>query len=205
MNIVNAYKKFNNQLIIIISGLSGCNKNNIAKTLATTFDIEFVRQDNFINKNFKNMKKEQNFKNNKEFEINDIYTNDYINWDAFNKHINEVSKNGVVISGITFPTDLIKFKPDFHIHLKMTKEKCMDTRFKYLKDNKNDLKDQYQDFVTGKDNIIMNKYLYPYYLSNLNNMHINKFLKINDKTDDEIWDEIWDIIISFIKRRINSN
>ena len=50
MNIVEAYIKKRKQLIILISGFSGCGKTVIAKNISKDFNISFLNLNNFMKK-----------------------------------------------------------------------------------------------------------------------------------------------------------
>jgi len=48
MNIIEAFIKFNKQLIIIISGLSGTNKTKIAQWMAKDFNLKYINIEKYI-------------------------------------------------------------------------------------------------------------------------------------------------------------
>src|SRR5439155_20230118 len=113
MNIVQAYTKFNNQNIILISGFSGSGKTKLAQFLAKLFGFQLVGLSTFYypeelyatDENYvllKNGVKVLNWAN--------IYKS--VDWDKFNKYIDTVKAKGVVIHGFGFPSQLLKFKPN---------------------------------------------------------------------------------------------
>ena len=53
MNVIEAYIKYKTQLIIFISGLSGCKKTFLAKKLSDNLKINFIDQFNYYKKNYK--------------------------------------------------------------------------------------------------------------------------------------------------------
>ena len=54
MNIIDAYKKFNKQLIILISGMSGSGKSKLAKNIAEDFNLEVIKQNDFYKNPYSN-------------------------------------------------------------------------------------------------------------------------------------------------------
>ncbi len=92
MNIVEAYMLYNKQLIIFISGLSGCGKTKIAKKISDNFKIYFQEIINYTKKNY-----DDKITLPDGTEILNLYTDDAIDWDKLNKYIDKVKHNGVVI------------------------------------------------------------------------------------------------------------
>ena len=124
MNIVEAYTKFNNQNIILVSGFAGSNKTQIANFLADIFHFKLCNLSSFYyDKN--DYDKSDNYvelkKGDKTFKVlnwENIYQS--INWDKFNKYVNDFiheNKTGIIIVGFGFPFSLIKFKPNFQLQL----------------------------------------------------------------------------------------
>ena len=52
MTVVEAYIKFNKQLVILVSGLSGCHKNKVAKKIAELFKIKYVNLRDFLKEDY---------------------------------------------------------------------------------------------------------------------------------------------------------
>ena len=87
MNIVEAYIKFNGQLIIIISGLSGSGKSKLAKYICNDFKLKIINQNDYlINKNSNN--------------IENLYNENNIDWNKFNDEINNNKSDGIIIIGL---------------------------------------------------------------------------------------------------------
>lgn len=104
------YLQNNKQLIIIISGLSGVNKIHYGQYVSRLLNIKYINHLKFLNKKYTDK---------------NIYNDDYIDWNSFNKKINSVKNQGVVITSTVFPTDLIKFKADIHINLYISKNEIL--------------------------------------------------------------------------------
>lgn len=196
MNIVEAYIKFNEQLIIVISGMPGCNKKSYAKVICNDLHLKFIDQNEYYKKDFNNIIEVNDMK------FNNIYTDDAIDWDKFNEDINKYKKDGILISGISFPQDKLSFKVDYHLHLGMTKQQCLEKRKKYINKHKDQYPEEY-DFVHSDNEITrMNNYIYPYY-EKVKDTSINKFINIKTHTKDEILDMVWTNVMEFIKKHVN--
>jgi hypothetical protein len=79
MNIVEAYLKFKGQLIILISGISGCGKSSVARKLSNDLNIKYINQFDYYIKNYDNQFTFPNGTN-----ITNWYTDDAIDWTKFN-------------------------------------------------------------------------------------------------------------------------
>lgn len=198
MNIIEAYINFKNQLIIIISGIAGCGKNKLARNISENFNIKLLKQYDYIKSDFSNKVTIQD-----NMTVNNFNTDDAFDWDRFNSDINKYKKSGVVITGISFPKDILEFNADYHIHLSISKQECVKRKHKYLEKNKDTHKDEYALIGTPLEMTYMNKLIFPYYLESIKKMHINKFLKGTGLSDEKIWDSSWDILIQFIQTSVN--
>lgn len=203
MNILQAYLKYNSQLIIAISGMVGCGKNTIGSTIAKLLNINCINQYNYID--LKKVDETPKIIINN-IELNNIYNDDIIDWEKFNNDINNEKANGLIIVIYTLPDDKIHFTVDYHIHLKMSKALCIERRSQFLEKHKDEkeFKEDYNIIGTETEKIILNKYIYPYYSNSLEKMKINKFININELSHDQIIDTIWDTIINFIQQYIDS-
>jgi len=199
MNIIEAYIKFKGQLIIVISGISGCNKTSIAKKVSKNFKIKYINQINYYKEDIT----DKTVLPNNETIIN-WYNDDAINWNKFNNDIDTHKKNGIVISAFTLPKEKISFNIDYNIHVVISKKKCMDKINKYIKKQIEKNPEEYDlvNFTTEK--LKMNQLIYPYYLQSRENMKINKFINAIEKSTTDLWDEIWDILIyDFIQKYVD--
>lgn len=190
MNIVEKYIELNNQLIIYISGMSGCGKTKIGHFISNDFKLKLIDQDDYYIKDHN-----EKTKIGDEMVIN-WYSDDAINWDKLNKDIDDVKTVGVVVIGTTLPDDKMNIKPNYHIQLTMSKQECVRRRLLFLENTEKDKINQ--DFEKLK----INKLAYPYYLEILNRSKINKFINITEKTDENIYDEVFDSIIQFINQQL---
>lgn len=192
-NIVEAYIEFNNQLIILISGLPGCGKLALAKNISRDFKITLLDQENYFIKDYDIMteiKVEDNIYN-----VVNWYTDEAIDWDLLNKDIDLYKAKGVVVAGFSLPSDKITSKIDYHVHLNISKQQCLEKRSQCLEKYK-----QY-DIV---DKSVMNKLVYPYYLDSRSRSKIDNFVNITDLSDDQVYDIVFDIIINFIQQKVTS-
>lgn len=194
MNVVEAYMKFNGQLIILISGLSGCGKNALAKSISKDFSIPLISRNDYRKEGYDN---KFTLKNGKE--IINWNTDDSIDWDKLNKEINELKKSGIVISGFGFPKDKLKFKTDFHLHVSISKQNCLAKRKQYLEKHKEKYPDEYEEFQSGQAKLKLNQLTIPYYQETVKNSIITKFLNSNERSEDKVYDEAFETIINRIQ------
>src|SRR3989344_2296183 len=136
MNIVQVYNKFQKQLVILISGLSGSGKTKLARR------IESGYADNDVPIKYIDLEAYCKKENDKKIELpNNMTVTDWehidvYDWEQFNKDVNEVKENGVVISGIAFPKNKLDFQPDFHIHVRISKRMLVEKRKEFLERHK---------------------------------------------------------------------
>lgn len=198
LNIVQAYTKFNSQFIVFVSGISGCGKTSLAKNISDKFDINLLEQ-------FHYHKKEKDYDRKVTLpdgtEHVNYYTDDAIDMKKFTKDIKKLKKQGVVVSGISL-TDKLDVKPDFHIHLSMSKQMCMEKRRKFLKRHKDKYPEESQLVNTTTEKLKMNRLIFPYYLDAKSRSKIDQVLNINEMTDNQVWDVAFNILVKFIKSQV---
>jgi adenylate kinase family enzyme len=193
------------QLVIVISGMSGSNKTEIAHILTNILNCKHINQDDYLNQDHK----ETVTINNKKIMIWD--SDDAIDWKKFNLAIEEILQENkiIVISGTNFNKEKINFKIDFHIHLKLSKQKLLEKRHEFINKHADDPK--YADNLKLLDNDeqtekqLMNQVTYPYYLKVIENSMINKFLNANETTEEEISKEVFQLVIKYIEHRLYKN
>jgi len=195
MNIVDAYIKFNKQLIILISGLSGSGKTTIASFIERDFKIKHLNIDNYCKKDF-----EKYVEVSEGIKINDWDDIDSYDWNAFNEDVNKNKTNGLVICGSYFPTDKLKFTQDFHIHVKISKQKLIESRHNFIKENPEKCKELVQFLDTPTESLIINKIVYPHYLDYSQKSKIDKYINANELTIDSIYDASADFLFNKISQ-----
>jgi adenylate kinase family enzyme len=196
MNIVEAFIKFKGQLIIVISGINGCGKSEIANDIAHDFKLEIIDQFNFLNNDY-DIKTELNDGS----KIINWDSDEAIDWKLFNKEVNSKSDKGVIVIGTSFPVDNLEFNIDFHLHVSMAKKVCFDSRKKFL----NEHRDKFPDDVYDKELLKFNKLTFPYYLKTLEHNKIDKYLNANNHSLDELYDQAFDYLIFMIQKWLNSS
>ena len=55
MNIIEAYIKFNSQLIILISGFSGSGKTLLGRNIQRDFKLQFINLNDYYKENYNNI------------------------------------------------------------------------------------------------------------------------------------------------------
>lgn len=198
MNVVEAYIKFNKQLVVVISGVSGCNKTAVAKRVASSLNLSFVNQFEFYNKEVESVKLPDGTT------TPNFSTDSAVDWDSFNNEV--LSKieagGGVIISAVSLPVfnneenkKLIKFKTDYHIHLTMSKQQCIESRHRYLTKHKDKYPTEAKQIGSKLEKWKMNHITYPYYLESVKRMKIDKFITVKSHNDKELWSAVFDDII----------
>jgi cytidylate kinase len=190
-NIVDVYKENNEQLIILISGLSGSGKSSLGENISRDFKIELLNTNKFYIKDYNEKYQLPNGK-----EVINYDQDNAFDWDSMNNEINKKKKDGIVVIGSVFPTDKLNFKPDFHVHLKISKQLLKDNRMKYIE------KHQEKNFDTETETLRINILTYPYYLNTLKRMKMDKFIDVTELNEDEIYDIVFDSIINYIKNNV---
>lgn len=189
--IVEEYIKQKHQFIIAISGVSGSGKVVLSKNIARDFKFKLIDQQKFYKPDYNVTVKLPNEKI-----IINYDTDDIVDWKAFNKEVNENKNNGVVVTGVSFPTEKLEFYPDIHIHLKLPKQVIKQKRLEYIEKHKD------KKYDIEVENLRLNMYTYPYYLTTLEHMKIDKTIMTADMSDDAIYDSVFDFIIEFVKGRV---
>jgi hypothetical protein len=179
MNIVDAYIKFNGELIILISGLSGSGKSRLANNIAKDFKITKLDIEMHCKKDF-----------NKTVKLpNDVVVTDWddaesYDWKTINKLVNENKNKGVVLCAPYFPTKLLEFNSSFHIHIKITKQHLIESRKKFVKENQ-----ERCEKLNDLEALIVNQITYPWYLKYLEESKIDKYINSKEMTLDQVYDE----------------
>ncbi len=194
-NIIDAYSEYNNQLIILISGLSGCNKTKIAKKIAHDLNLEFINLNNFIRKDIYTTIEISNLKKIKYYNIYD--------WEK----INIGNKNIIITSDYYTPEFINNIKPNLHINIKLSKQNLLKNRIKYLENNNINI-------TNDTETLLFSQYIYPKYLEFLEKTTVNKFINANEifesnnnidfynkNISDIIFKYIIDFIINYFKSK----
>jgi hypothetical protein len=208
MNIVEAFIKFKGQLIILISGMSGSGITKLAKNISKDFKIQFLKSSNFM--------KTEGVDTIKLMDGTEIFnwdTDDLIDFETLNKKISEYKKNGVVVCGQSFPNEKLDKNNiiDTHIHVKLNKQNLLMKRHKYIEKHKDDYPELYERLNTSAEQLIFNKYTFPYYLSTIENSTIHKFINANDfanlpikEYNEKLYDEAFSYLMNLIAKWLDN-
>lgn len=189
--IVDVYKEYYGQLIVLISGLSGSGKGELGGNISRDFKMGIINTKNYYDKTHLNKTLLPNGK-----EILDQDTDDIVVWEKLNRDVNEEKLDGIIVVGDVFPTNKLKFIPDYHIHLKVPKQILKQKRTEYVESHK----DANIDLET--EMLRINMYTYPYYINVFSRMKIDKLVNITDKKPTEIYDEVFESLIKHINDRV---
>ena len=193
MNIIEAYIKFKGQLIIFISGLPACGKMRLAKTIHKDFNLKIIDQFDYYKEEYDVITQLKDGT-----KLINWYTDDAIDWEKLNNVIDE-SKDGLIVVGFSLPDNRITVKPDYHIHLNISKQVCMEKRKKFVTKHKDKHPEEFKIIGTPTEKLKMNQLIFPYYLESTKNSKINKFINITNMKAEEIYNEAFDIIVDFIE------
>ena len=163
-------------------------KVTLAKNVSDLFKLSFLDEIDYFKKDNNEKVKVSDGKIEKD--VTNWYTDDAIDWDKLNDDVNKLKSVGIVISGISFPSDKLNFKFDYHLHLNISKQQCIDRRLKFL--------ERYTD-TESMEKTVMNQLIYPYYLDVTKRSKINKFVNINDIDDEKVFDNVFKVLIDFIQ------
>lgn len=181
----------NNEIIIIVSGLSGTQRSSLSKLISNDLSIELINIDKFCDE-----KKAKKIDFNGKL-VNNWDDNDLIDYEEVKKAI-EKSKNKCVITGNYIFSDIIK--TDLHFHIKIDKEKLYENRKRYLEENKNDCKEEYEIINDLKG--FLNKTTWNNYFISLPKMSINYYIPYNDDIQ-VMYNKIFDDTMKYISKKLS--
>jgi cytidylate kinase len=202
MNIIEVYSKYKNGIIILFSGLEGSGKHIVATNIADKFNMEILNTNNFIKKDYTNLKTIDKDNN---IQVNDIDNIDAYDWKLINEKVDEYinnifnGKNGIIIISRSFVDSLLNFKYNFHINVKISKNTFIEKREEYVRihPEKNiDIKTEY---------LIINKLIFPQYIEYLEKTHVDKYLNANTLSTEELFDQTFDYLIYEINKFLKDN
>ena len=190
MNILEAYLKNFNQIIILIFGLPCTNKSEIAKELGSDLKLEIIKINDFL---IKDKYKEVEID---EFKIKIYEHTDNYDWDKLNLKINDAKKKGVIIYGNYLDIDKINWKIDFAFFYFMNVKNCQEILLE-----KKMIDDNLSKKALSK---YFSKYLNILYDELKKKIKINKFFKINNEiTFVNSYDLIFDTLMELILQSLN--
>ena len=200
MNIIDAYIKFKGQLLIYISGLPGCGKLELGKNISRDFKLDLINQRDYYIQDY-----DEKVALPDGTEVVNWCTDKAIDWDKLNADLIEKKKTGVVVVGISFPDTKLEVDADYHIHLNISKQVCAERRKEFLEKNKEEYSKEYELMGTPTEKLVMNQLIFPYYLEAIKKAKVNKFININELSDDQVYDNAFDVLISFIKQYLKQD
>lgn len=194
MNIVEAYLKFNNKLIIIISGLSGSGKSQIASNIERDFKLKKIDIEKYCSPENDTIVELSNGIKVKDWDHIDSYK-----WNEINDIVTKNESSGVVICGPYFPDNKLTFKTDFHIHIKISKQTLIEKRHEFIKNNPEKCHELIDFLDTPTETLIINTITYPHYLDYVKESTIHKYINSKDLTIDQIYDQTADFLFNKIQ------
>ena len=97
----------------------------------------------------------------------------YPDFESLNKSIKESKQSGIIIYGLTFPTESLEFKPNYHISLSANKT-IVDDESQYS---------------------IYNQYVKQNFVNKFKNVKVAEF-------SDELYDDIYNMCIDYIMKKV---
>jgi hypothetical protein len=190
MSTLDEYIKYNSGLIILISGLSGSNRSIVAKEIERDFKIKLISLDSYCKKNNDKIFELPNNKKITDWEHIDTY-----DWDKFNSDIEQHNPSGVVAYGDYFPTFKLKIAPDFHIHVKISKERLIEKRKEQI-EKYPEKHAEMMKLINNDDFVLMvNKMIYPYYIEYRDKSKIDKYVNSDKNNTDELYEQVFGYIM----------
>ena len=194
MNILQAYIKKYNQIIILILGLPCTNKSTIAKELGIDLNLPVIKINDFL---IKDKYKEINIG---ELKINVYEDPSNYDWDKLNSKINVLKSTGIIIYGNYLTLDHINWDVDFTFFYSMNINTCKKIMIEKMMLEKKIVELKDSDLIL---NGYFEKVLNPLYDNIKNTMKINKFFNVKDETKfDDSYDEIFDILMELIMKKL---
>jgi hypothetical protein len=120
-----------------------------------------------------------------------------INWEKFNETVDKEKNKGVIIFGFGFPQKLLKFIPDFHIHMRINKQTLLENRKIYAKEHNK----EYDEVMEKK---IFNTITYTHYVKIQEDSKIDKFVNVNTMTEKEMRKDVFDYLMKSIDNKLHS-
>jgi len=120
-----------------------------------------------------------------------------INWEKFNETVDKEKNKGVIIFGFGFPQKLLKFIPDFHIHMRINKQTLLENRKMYAKEHNK----EYDEVMEKK---IFNTITYTHYVKIQEDSKIDKFVNTNTMTEKEMRKDVFDYLMKSIDNKLHS-
>lgn len=188
MNILEAFIKKYNQLIILILGLPCSNKSEIAKELEIDLKLQILNINDYLIENKFKMVEIDNIK----FKIYDD-TNNY-DWEKFNKDVEKFKSFGIIIYGNYIDITKINFNVDFSFFYSLNTVLCK----KILIEKKLLNLDKMED-----EKIYFKSIFNPKYEELKSNIKFNKFFNIKEDTIfSDSYDEIFNLLMELIKSKL---
>jgi energy-coupling factor transporter ATP-binding protein EcfA2 len=195
MNIIEAYIKYNDGICILISGLSGSGKSSIANKMNKLFNIDILNLDSYCIEN-----NDRKFQLTDSISITDWEHIDSYNWENFNKDLIKYKKKGVIAYGPYFPTNKINIEADYHLNVRITKQKLEENRHNFIKENPFKCKELTEYLNTPIEHLIINKMSYPYYLNYTKESTVTKVFDVADNTTDKMYKDMCYFLFALIKK-----
>lgn len=193
MNVVEAYIKFNKQMIILISGLPGSYKSEVAKNLAKDFKLSYHNLREYTKADYNTEVELPNGSKMVDWDSVDAF-----DWDKVNETLENEKSKGIVMVGTTFPSNYITANIDNHSHIKISKRNYITRRHENLKKNpdKGGNAKLVELIDTPTESLMINKVIFPNYLQNVEKSNINKFINANEMSADDIYDDLFDYLLN---------
>lgn len=199
MNIVEAFIKYFNGVVIIISGLSGSNKTSIAKFIERDFKIALINIENYVAK-----------ENTHTVDVNGAKIADWdhidsYDWTTINAEVAKHKSTGVVVCGPYFPSNKLDVDANFHIQIKVSKQTLIEKRYEYIKSNPSKFESLTDKLDMSIVASIVNQITYPHFIDYSQKSKIDKYVNSKDITVDQVYDQVADYLFYKITEAIKEH
>lgn len=197
MNILEAYIKKYDQIIILILGLPCTNKSEIAKEFEIDLKLPILNiNDYIIPDKFK------------EITINDIKfkiyeDSDNYDWKKLNDDIEKLKSSGIILYGNYLDSHKIDFNYDFSFFYSMNSTLCKNILVE--KNMLNEITNSNHESEV-KLKIYFENIFNPFYENLKKDIKFNKFYNIKENTTfDNSYDDVFDLLMKLIGEKLTSN
>jgi uridine kinase len=189
MNILEAYIKTHNQIIILILGLPCSNKSEIAKELASDLNLSLVNINDYLKQNTFVEKIASDIKF-KLYEHPDNY-----DWEKLSLDTNNKKKSGIVLYGNYIDSSKLDFEIDFcyffNMNINLCKNILIEKQMLPYKEDDEKVKIYFKDIFN------------PIYEKLKQDLKINKFYNLKETTTfEESYDDMFDNLMGQIKKKL---
>jgi hypothetical protein len=201
MNIVEAFKIGNKNLIIFITGISGSGISVLGRELAKILKLDIIYAKDYCSPKYNEKIKLENGKTIINWDTENIYDWKEINMDI-EKKIKKENK-GIILVSTIIPKNKIKITPHFYICVKLSEENILGRRNKYIDTLKDERCKNIEDYK-DMEKEIFKTITYPFHMKIYNSSNITKFINADEHIEsDDYYTKIIDDAFDYLMKEIS--